>query len=237
MRTKSAADAAAAEAASWIKLSADWSPDRRAEIWSIRSASERSVIPQVDPRADLERRARRWSYPLGDGDLADLARLAAALARTEAEMWAAGDGVVATQAYEERRFLAGDRIVPWAVPWLRAVAEHYSNLRRETDASISILLETGELHRLAPVLTGEEGLNAPGHDGYGPADAPAGLADRLNSLWGGLVVFQPQSADDPVARYAVAADEWRSLANRYPGTARYWFDLARRAELTAEIAK
>ncbi|MDJ0925043.1 MAG: hypothetical protein QNJ77_10815 [Acidimicrobiia bacterium] len=236
MPTKSAAEEAAAEAERWAGVSARWSAASHPEVWAARPGDETAVIPQVDPRVDLQRRARRWSYPLENCDLADLTRFAAALARAEAEAWAAGDGVVATQAFEERRYLAADRIVPWAVPWLLAVAEYFPGEHRGAESTAQELLGFGERHRLAPVLSGTEGLNPPGHDGYGPADAPNRLPDRIGSLWGGLVLMSSRP-DDLEARYTAAAIAWRDLAGRYPGAARYWLDLASRADLTAKIAK
>ncbi len=121
------------------------------------------------------------------------------------------------------------------------------------------MLAIGERQRPASVLTGTEGLFLPGHDGYGPLDELIDLADRVGSLWGGLVVFrrtlesitgEPMSdrsissdwPDDPVVSsavstlYEVAAARWEGLANRHQGTARYWCDLADRASATAKIA-
>ena len=251
-----AAAAAFGEAEKWAAVAARWHPDRNAEIWADVPARETAVIPEVDPGADLGRRALRWGYPMERGDLSDLALFAAALATTEGEAWEAGNGSLATQAYEDRRFLAGDRIVPWAVPWLRAVARCFPSNREDATAAGVALLDMGERHRLAPALAGSEGLVAPGHDGYGPHDEPVGLARRLGSLWGGMVVFHrslcsltgdkvsrgewPQSpeADDAVATwYEVAAARWERLAEHYPGTATYWLDLAARSLATMRIAQ
>ena len=127
----------------------------------------------------------------------------------------------------------------------------------------SVDLSKDELDRLpGPVkeaweaLAGSEGMVAPGHDGYGPRAEPMGLARRIGSLWGGMVVFDrslrslagdqarrgewPQSsaADDAIATwYEVAAARWERLAGHYPGTASYWLDLSARALVTMRIAE
>jgi hypothetical protein len=189
-----------------------------------------------------------------------MALFAAALARTEAESWLGGDRVVATQAFEERRHLLGDRILPWAVPWLRALARCFPAHRIDATDAAKTLLSLGERHRPAPILTGAEGLFLPGHDGYGAKDLHGHLGMRMGSLWGGLVVFRctlesitgelvpnrhvtgdrfdtPAFRGTVVTLYEVAEVRWRRLAENHPGTARYWFDLAARAAATAEIAK
>jgi hypothetical protein len=255
-----AATAASAESAAWASLAERWHPDRNREIWNDLAPFEALVIPETDPSSDLEKRARRWSYPLSRSDLSDLALFAAALARMEGEAWLGGDGVVATQAFEERRFLAADRVLPWAIPWLRAVARCFPDSRESADQASAALLEIGDRHRPAPFLTGSEGLFPPGHDSYGPVDLPAATTDRIVSLWGGLVVFRRSlesitgvalsvrlvSEDwlndaDIVATiatwYEVTAMRWRRLADRHPGTARLWQELANRAQETAESAK
>lgn len=256
----SAAEAAAAESAIWAGVAERWTRDGNQGIWEDLPGAEAGVIPEVNPRGDLERRARQWGYLLEEGDLGDVALFAAGLAMAEAEAWESGDGVLATQAFEERRFLAAERIVPWAVPWLLAVARCFPEARSDATDTAERLLEIGERHRLAPVLSGEEGIFLPGHDGYGSADQPGELADRIGSLWGGMVVFRRSlvsiSGEELTARrprdrwmgdadfrsnisswYEVGAVRWRRLAERHPGTSRYWLDLARRAVLTAEIAK
>lgn len=260
MHTTPAADTAAAESATWANIAQRWAGEANPDVWDDLPGSEALVIPDVDVRDDLERRARRWGYPLADGNLGDVAMFAAALARAEADAWNADDGVLATQAYEERRFLAADRIVPWAVPWLLAVTRCFPESRDDaTDAAVA-LLRIGEQHRLAPSLAGDEGLRPPGHDGYGPSTEPQEIVDRICSLWGGIVVFRRSlisisgeeiGARRPGARwltdaglrsniatwYEIGAARWRCLAEQHPGTGAYWLDLARRASETAEIAK
>ncbi|MEA2001429.1 MAG: hypothetical protein U9N84_06025, partial [Actinomycetota bacterium] len=241
-------------------IAATWHPDLNRDVWDDVPGREAAVVPEVDPVPDLVKRTQRWSYPLGRGDLADLALFAAALAKTEGEAWASGNRSLATQAFEERRYLAADRILPWAVPWLRALARCFPERRTDGEAAVEALLAIGERHRPAPMLTGAEGLSLPGHDGYGPVDGSPTVSERVGSLWGGLVVFrrtlesitgEPSSdrsirsdwLDDPAfsatvsTLYEVAAARWDGLVDRRPGTARYWSDLALRATVTAELAR
>lgn len=251
-----AARAALREAALWASLAEQWRPERHRVIWDDLPPVEALVIPEVDPSQDLEKRARRWSYQLGDGDLPDLALFAAALAQAEGEAWAAEDRVLATQAYEDRRFLAADRVIPWAVPWLDAVANWFPDDRADAEAASVVLLGLGEQHRLAPSLAGTEGLVPPGHDGFGPLQVPEEFGARLGSLWGGIVVFgrsitsltgrvpvggrvwpSDRKIDDAViAWYRIAGAHWQRLALEYPGTARYWLDLAGRSISTVQLA-
>ncbi len=197
-----AASAARAEAAAWVALARDPATS---------GLTEAGVVGVYDPRADLERRAGDWGYPLGAGDLADLCRFAAALAVAEAEAWQADEPHVATRAYEARRFLAGDRILHWAVPATEGAAAER-------------LLDLGDLLRPAPALAGGEGLYPPGEDAYGPleAEAPAG------SLWSGAVGIEPTAE-----AYAEAVAGWRRLAAAHQGTGALWLALAARAERTA----
>ncbi|MDJ0952934.1 MAG: hypothetical protein QNJ81_04585 [Acidimicrobiia bacterium] len=252
-----AASAAFTEAEVWAAIADRWRADEHPVIWRDLPPIEAEVIPDADPRSDLERRARRWSYPLRDGDLADLARFAAALAQTEGGAWQETDRILATQTFEERRFLMADRILPWAVPWLRAAARCFPEVRSGAEAAVSDLLDIGERHRPAPALSGAEGLFPPGYDSYGPADLPSDLGARIVSLWGGLVVFRRsiesvtggrqdtrsmpeewRDGSETVATwYEVTSIRWRNLAKRYPGTARLWDELAERARRTAESAK
>jgi hypothetical protein len=260
MPTTPAADSAAADLATWAGIAERWTGEFNPDVWDDLPGSEALVIPEVSPRDDLERRARRWAYPLRDGDLADTALFAAALARAEVEAWESGDGVLATQAYEERRFLASDRIAPWAVPWLLAVARCFPENRMDATDAAAALLAIGERHRLAPALAGAEGLHLPDHDGYGPSMSPVEPGDRVGSLWGGMVVFrrsltsltgEPHEGRIPTERwladtgfranlsswYEVAVARWGRMAELHPGTAGYWLDLARRADHTAKLAK
>ncbi len=261
MRTSSVTETTAAatarhEAALWVSIAERWHPDRNAEIWADVPAVEDRVISGVDASFDLDRRARRWGHTLERHDLSEIALFAAALATTEAEAWETGERTVATQAFEDRRFLAADRVLPWAVPWLLAVARCFPENRDDADAAAEALLSLGEQHRMAPYLADGEGLHPPGHDGYGPADQPHELGNRIGTLWGGMVVFdrsiqsitgldlgrdQVNESDAGTeaalaAWYDVSAARWETLAAQYPGTAAYWVDLARRSLLTVGIA-
>lgn len=244
------------ESSTWATIHQQWTSGKHPVVWADVPAIERIVIPEVDPGDDLRRRTGRWGYELGAADLSDLARFASALARTEAEAWRDGDHPLATRAYEERRFLVADRIMPWAVAWLRAVARCFPEKRDEATSTGETLLTLGEQHRPAPRLSGPEGVYLPGHDGYGPADAPEDLGNRLVSLWGGMVVFDrslesltgrpvtrrtqwtrdPDSNAAVAAWYEIAAVRWERLAERFPGTAQYWVDLAVRARRTTDAA-
>ncbi len=207
--TSAAADAARAEAEVWAGLAGAGLPE----------VTEADVVRFHDPGADLERRARLWGYPLGAGDLADLCRFGAALALAEADAWDADEPHIATRAYEDRRFLLGDRIVHWAVPCLDAAGAATAR-----DA----LLDLGDRLRPAPRLTGREGSVPPGHDEYGPLAPEVPLDEMLGSLWSGLV----DGGADP-RRYEEAAARWERLAEERPGTAALWHALAGRAASTA----
>jgi hypothetical protein len=108
----------------------------------------------------------------------------------------------------------------------------------------------GDRLRPAPVLTGAEGLTAPGEDGYGPTAVDVDLSRFLRTVWSGSVVLEATVASltgvagssiDEVARhdlatlYEVAAARWRGFAERHPGSARLWLDLGARAERTAAV--
>jgi hypothetical protein len=252
-----AAVAAFAESTSWADLAERWRPDGHPAIWDDLPPIERLVIPEVDPGADLARRAQRWGYPMDRGDLSDIALFAAALAQAEGEAWTFADRSVATMAYDDRRFLVSDRLLPWAVPWLRAAARCFPESRRDAEASSRALLDLGERHRPAPHLAGSEGLVPPGHDGFGPLGEEQSLEDRVGSLWGGMVVFDrsiqsltgrplarrratidrnPETVGAIATWYEVAAVRWDRLAAGYPGTARFWMDLSQRSLATIGAA-
>lgn len=169
------------------------------------TVTEYEVMGTYDPGSDLDRRASEWSHRLASHDLGAVALFAAALAHTEAEAWDDGTFDVATRAYESRRFLLGNRIVHWAVPWLLAGG---------SGDDAGFLLELGDEMRVAPVLTGREGLVVKGEDSLGPLIQDGGI-------WSG---WTDQSAPPPdLPGY------WTDLARRHPGTAQLWLDLAARA--------
>ena len=157
---------------------------------------------------DLDRRASTWSHHFSDHSLESVSGFAAALAGTEASAWRAEEGDVATRAYESRRFLFADRMIHWAVPWLLASAE---------EARAETLLDLGDEMRVATQLPGREGLLLSGEDSLGP------LSNR-ESFWSGWVSVPDR---DPPADIP---GHWRALAERHPGSAQLWLDLAARAE-------
>lgn len=259
MPTRSSAAAAAAEAGRWAEISREWAPASHAALWDDLPATEAGVVRYYQPDADLERRARYWGYEFGERDLADLCRLGAALARAEAEAWERDEPHIATRAYADRRFLLGDRLLHWAVPWLEAAGRCHPPERAAAEPARLTLLDLGDRLRPAPVLTeGTEGLFAPGEDSYGPTEPPAPLGDFLLSVWSGRVVMKatldslcgspepdrtvPRSwLDDPdmstllSVMYEVAAPRWERMAVEHPGSARLWLDLAGRAHATAQL--
>jgi hypothetical protein len=220
------------------------------------SPAEADVVRFYDPRPDLARRARAWGYDLGSGDLADLARFAGALARSESDAWRDDEPHLATQALEERRLLVSDRILHWAVPYLDAVGRCYPDMREAAHQDRDHLLRLGERMRCAPALVGREGVSAPGEDSFGPVDLPTGPGDHLLSVWSGLVMLRATLESmlgrcvsgrqveerwlaefpfrtDLATLYGVAARRWDRLAEVFPGTARLWIDLADRAHRTS----
>lgn len=238
-----AAAAARGEFDRWVEVAAlagsvsgDVTPPRPTEF----------EVTGFDPRADLERRARGWGVEFPATSLADLARFAAGLARAEAEAWAGDDGIAATRAYEDRRFLFGDRIVGWAVPWTDVAGRCHPDLRQPCHRLRDLLLEFGEQFRMAPALTGSEGLTPPGEDSFGPF--PPVLPEELTRLGSGTVIFDATAVslgavdrhhlavvpvEDLRALFENAAARWESLAAALPGSARLWLDLAARAGFTA----
>ncbi|MDH3397368.1 MAG: hypothetical protein OEM81_05980 [Acidimicrobiia bacterium] len=247
-----AAQTADEEVGLWAGLSLRW----RDISWDDLAATEADVVRFHDPRQELLRRAGAWGYELGRGDLADLARFAGALAGAETEAWRHDEPHVATQALEHRKFLVGDRIVHWAVPYLDAVGRCYPELRERAHDDRDLLLGLGDAMRLAPALVGHEGVAVPGEDSLGPIDIPAPPRERLLSVWSGLVILRATLASmlgrplsgrhlkeawmsDPGFRadlatlYDVAGRRWFRLAQSYPGTSRLWLDLSDRARRTS----
>lgn len=193
-----ASERARAEKQGWMNLAGLAAPP-----------SEKDVVVFYDPAPDLRRRG------IADDDLASLARFASGLCEAEARGWEEEDRDVATRAYEERRFLVGDRIIAWAVPWLDAVGAH-----EERD----FLLDRGDEMRVAPILPGREGLQPAGEDSFGSLRQGIGMVD---SLWSGAVTF------DSPPDYLKAATKWEALAAEHPGSAQLWTDLAERARRSA----
>ncbi|MDH3605767.1 MAG: hypothetical protein OER12_02085 [Acidimicrobiia bacterium] len=258
MPTRSeAAIAASAEAVLWVEITQEWEPARHRELWDDLPPTESAVVRYFQPDADLERRARYWGYEFVERDLADLCRLGAALARAEAEAWERDEPHIATRAYADRRFLLGDRLLHWAVPWLEAAGRCHPPERGAAEPARLTLLELGDRLRPAPVLTrGTEGLFAPGEDSYGPIETPGPLPDYLLSVWSGRVVMKAtleslgatrlveraipeawlanrDTRDLMRVMYEVAEPRWLGIAAEHPGSAQLWRDLAARAGRTA----
>lgn len=215
-------------------------------------------VTGFDPAPDLDRRTGRWGHTLPSPDLGQLARFAAGLAVAEAEAWERDDSSVATRAFEDRRFLAGDRILHWAVPWLDAAGRCHGDVREPAHHLRDLLLDLGDRLRPVPDLTGGEGTTLPGHDSVGPVDPDRPLEVWIGSLLSGVVVMratlsalrgeevesrsiEPAWLSEPgftaylAEVYRVAAGRWQGLAGTHQGTARLWVDLAARATRTATL--
>ena len=244
------------EAAHWMKIARAWHPGRQRPALIDVPPSEAAVVRLFDPSDDLARRGRAWNYEIKTGTLSDLARFGAALARAEGEAWASDRGHIATRAHEDRRFLLGDRILHWAIPWLDAVSRQYPMSAHTANETKRILLILGDLHRPAPALSGTEGLVVPGFDGFGPLDENTPFETIMLSVWGGAVLLNGYLADlfdqsvggrrlpenwdsypgvlpALAATFNTAAGRWDELAVARPGSAQLWRDLANRARRTA----
>ena len=251
-----AAEAAAQEAKTWIDLSNQWQGDAHFHIWDDVPGSELAVIALYDPAKDLGRRMAVWSYPVAELDFSDVARFASGLAQAESDAWANDQPHVATRAYAERRFLVGDRILHWAIPWLDAIERSHPDRADDAASTKEQLLAIGDRMRPAPALTGSEGLVVPGFDGYGPLTPDVPLDEFLLSLWSGSLLTKADIASsrnshvnrrhlpadwlkDAETRsglanhYNRAALKWESLAVVHVGTSQLWLDLASRARNTA----
>ena len=152
-------------------------------------------VTGFDPLPDLNRRGRWWSHRFPSAAVTDVVAFGAALAQAEKSAWEAGDGVTATRAFEDRRFLLGDRVVHWLVPYSFVIADG-EPIRR-------IVLEIGDRIRPAPLLTATEGLDPPGEDAFGPLAAPLRIELGSPERWLRL-------ADD----HPGTARLWKDLARR-----------------------
>jgi hypothetical protein len=206
-----ASDAARVEAARWVAV-----------VNTLEVVPREADVTGVDPGIELARRGDRWSYRFATGDLAEVCLFAAGLAVAEADAWDDDDPIIATRAHEDRRFVAGDRVVWWAVPWAL-----------EANPTVAgMLLEFGESLRVAPALVGTEGLVVPGHDTLGPIDPDRPLDQWLATVLSGAVLHgRPPTVDI----YRTAESMWKEMTMQWPGTAQIWIDLAARAARTAAV--
>lgn len=225
-----------------------WVREETPKIWDDRPPTEKAVILYFDPVEDLDERARRSSYHLDDASFPALARFAAALAESEGRHWASGDADVATRAYEARRFLVGDRIIHWAVPWLDAVGRCHAVFRDDAHADRDFLLQVADEMRVDPLTPGREGLVIEGEDAFGRVEFVDDMSQWLSSLWSGHLLLDATwaslrsegsepSLEDLALLYETAASRWQGVAGRHPGSARIWTDLAARADRTSKLLR
>ncbi|MGB8360513.1 MAG: hypothetical protein WCE80_03870 [Acidimicrobiia bacterium] len=217
----------------WFDLAGRWSRRYSPEVWDDRPPTEAAVVVFFDPMPDLSRRASVWGHDLPGADLASLAAFASALADLEGDSWSSEKPDLATRAYETRRFLLGDRVIHWAVPWLDAVGRSYPAHHDAAHHDRDALLGLADVMRVAPELPGAEGLQVAGEDSFGPTEIVAGEA-WVGSLWSGALTLDGMSEmGDSAEFYVAAATKWAELADRRPGSAQLWLDLAARARRTA----
>jgi hypothetical protein len=253
--------AARAEARQWSEIASHWAGYSDGSSWNDVVPREADVVRFFDPVEDLTERARSWNHELSAFDLADLARFAAGLAVAEADAWRDDQPHIATRAFSDRRFLVGDRLVHWVVPWLDTVARCHPPLREVADEDRDVVLAIADFHRPAPDLAaGREGLYPPGHDSFGPIEPQGSPADHVSSIWSGTVVMRatmvsmtgaprsapgvtPDDLENPETKeylallYTVRAARWRNLAEAHPGAAALWLDLAQRAAATSQMLR
>jgi hypothetical protein len=228
-----ASDLALEERDFWLEMTDRWTNGFAPELWEDRPPTEKDVVVFFDPGPDLARRASEWGHDLPDVDLASLAAFASGLADLEAGSWSSDEPDLATRAYEARRFLLGDRLIHWAVPWLDVVGRRYPKYEDAAHHDRDTLLKLADVMRLAPELPGREGLLVEGEDSFGPMEVPAG-EPWTSSLWSGALILEGVGEnDDLTAYYEAAATRWGDLATRHPGSAQLWLDLAVRARATA----
>jgi hypothetical protein len=175
---------------------------------------------------------------------------AAALARAESEAWDRDEPHLATQAYEDRRFLAGDRVMHWAVPWLDTAGRCYPDLRSVAHSARNELLAIADHLRVAPDLGVTSDAAALGEDAYGPKTPHRVDGLWLRSLWSGALILDatlmsitgdtgieaavasPDHRTDLSALFWIAGGRWAGMASRHPGSAALWRALADRADRT-----
>ena len=226
-----ASETARAEAERWEELAAHWTPEAAPGLWEKRPPIEREVVVFHDPADDLHTRAQEWAHEFEEHDLSSLAAFACGLALSEAEAWDSGSADVATRAYEGRRYLLGDRIIHWAVPWLEAVRLQDEQHAETAETDRDFLLDLGDEMRVAPLLPGSEGLVLEGYDSFGPIEHEH--HGHLRSLWSGALWIHLHEGVDLARYYADAALRWEAMALTRTGSAQLWADLAQRAVNTA----
>lgn len=230
-----ASEASFEEARRWIEVADRWGPT---VLWEDRPPTEKAVVVFFDPSEDLAKRAEKWSHELTDSALRSLARFAAALADAEGRHWESGDADLATRVYEARRFLVGDRIIHWAVPWLDAVVRCYPEFSDAAGADRDFLLDVGDEMRVEPLIPDREGMVVKGEDSLGRVAMVGGMERWVSSVWSGRVSMgvEVQLAPDEMAGlYMQSARHWTDLAATNPGSAQIWTDLAERASRTGEM--
>lgn len=247
-----ASETSSAEAARWSDLASHWTKEVAPEIHVDRPPTERDIVVFYDPREDLSLKAADWGHRFEDNTLPALAVFAAGLAEAEAEAWKSGAGDLATRAYEARRFLVGDRVMHWAVPWLDTVGRCYPVHRAQAHSDRDFLLSIGDDMRVSPIMPGREGLVLDGEDSFGSRFGMVGHPNWLTSLWSGHLLLQvtlrrlggvrpAETVPDPreldaeelALLYETAAQRWVGVSHRHPGSAQIWLDLSDRAGATA----
>ncbi len=241
-----ASEASFEEALRWAETADQWAEARSSTLWDDRPPTEKAVVVYFDPIEDLKNKARRAGHDLEGDTLPELAHFAAALAESEGRHWAADEPDLATRAYELRRFLVGDRLIHWAVPWLDSVGRCYPDVREHAHGDRDFLLAVADEMRIEPVLPGRVGLVIEGEDSFGRIEMVDELDRWLTSLWSGHLMLgatwaslrsagRDPSREELALVYEVAEHRWRGVAHRHPGSAQIWLDLAARAQRTTQL--
>lgn len=224
-----ASERAGAEADYWAGIAEHWRQVGIPELWADRPPTEKDVVLFHDPALDIARRASDWGYAVEGDDLSSLALFAAGLAVAEERAWDEGTPDIATRAYEARRFLIGDRIVHWAIPWLDAVGRSYPGYGEVAFSDRDLILGLADEAKVAPAAPGPEGLFVDGEDSYGPIEPATSWSQWTESLWSGGVVLQTDRSLNLIGFYDRAVGRWSGHAEKHPGTAQLWIDLSERA--------
>ena len=207
--------------------------------WSDLRPAEALVVDLYNPAPDLQRRALSWGHEFRTGELPELLAFGAGLVTAGVEAAEKEHPDIAARALSDRRFLLGDRILHWAVPWLDSVGP-------PCEEALSALLFLGDHHRPEPELSGNEGLTAPGEDRFGDR-TPVPLSSLLCGgvvlestavRWGSTRAELRAGAFPPAAREWLIerAERWERLRLEHPGSAALWRDLAERARTSSASA-